>query len=421
MIKINLIVYCFLYFISVSAFGQLSDKKILFMGYKSNAILQNDFQYYSELPAVFQIILNNDLESISKMTKQELNKKFSFENITFSPLMFVCKHAKTRESIAHFLIDQKADINFRNNFGETALSYLAFSKSQDTSLAKRLLIKTIFLKKDKAQCIPLEYAIYSNNIVMFKYLLSEYLKEPKFSNSDELKDCLRSAMNWLDEDRTDLGILEEICKTIDIRKVYWKNWLFKRPIDEAVQATNLYNGKTRLYILEHVPKDDSLDIKLMNVLINHGLDINQVFENNQNILFKVHENKPLLKFLSTKMTNINMVDSLGNTFLQFYIQKTITPPIINFNDKPVYVYSNDRDYSDDYDFIAYLIKIGAKVNTQTKEAIQYLVETAINKKNYFILKFLFKKSPELLTNSAIKKVLNEQLDSQTFKSIIDCK
>ncbi len=419
MIKYFLLNYFFLFFYIEISCGQQNYGGI-FMEGDSPTFTQSDFQSYSKLPPAFQSILNNDLGTIEKMPKQELEKKYRNRNVTFSSLMYACKYGYGREGIANFLIDNNVDVNFRNQLGETALSYLAFSKSQDTVLAKRLMTQSTFYKKDIHGLTPLFYSVYSNNFEMFKYLLKEYLKNNKAAGSNELEKCFNYAFNIHDEHDNSLIFLEKICETINIREIYWKNGLYKRPIDEAIIRTQLYNGITRLYGIDstHLPKDDSLDIKLMDILMKHGLNINEVFEEKQSILYKVYENKPLVKFLSTKIANINQLDSTGETFLQYYIQQSITPPKIKFNGKSVYLYGNERDYIADFDVINYLINAGFEVNKPYKDGILYLIITAIDKKNYFIIKDLFKKYPELLKKPEIIKVLKELLDSKVLNSII---
>lgn len=354
-----------------------------------------DFNAIDKFPRVYRQILEDDLGALKNTSKKDANKTFRLNGELYSPLIFACKHA--RIEAVYILIKKGALIDFRNNFNESALSYLCNAGINDTVLAKKLLFSTVFTEDDKNGYTPLMYAMLSRSNTLFDFALAEYSKILNPYNSDEIKECfIYSGEN--------IHAIEKTCKLFDLNKPFFidKNRIFFErymPIKAAIERTNMYNGLRRLYGQESErPKDDSLDIKIFKLLIENGMDLNVKFEKGRSILFEVHENKPLVKFLCDKLEDLNLVDSNSQTFLQFYIESCVIPPTMMLNGHEVNIYDLDRDYSKEFDAINFLISKGAITNDKTTNGngLAYLLIYALNKKNKFIITQFFKKYEKTL-------------------------
>ena len=368
--------------------------------------IKSDYNLKS-IPKVFRLILDNNLSEIIKLPPKTLNNKFTINGEIYSPLMFACKHQK--EEIAHYLIDIGSNISFRNKHGELSLSFLAFTNSTDTILAKKLITPTVFKKKDKMGYTPLLYSVLSGNNIMFDCLLNEYKNQVHAYNSEEIKNC------FMFYDIRNLYILKKICKLMNLNEPYFIN---KYPIEDAIIRTNLYNDVTRLYVYDDSKRvDDSTDVKIINILINNGMRLDKIFENNRSILFNIYNNHILLKYLCDKVYDLNQIDNERNTFLQFYINQAITPPKMTFNNKSVYIFDKNRDYSKELEVIEYLIFKGAKVNESYENGWVYLILNAIKFENEYILKFTLRKKSGIMKNDLIYKTLLENANPDIMSHI----
>lgn len=339
----------------------------------------------AKFPHIYQLILNNDIAAIRDEPLKAVNKRFRLGGETYSPLSFACKHR--RAEAAHILINKGASISFTNNYGESPLHFLCFSGLDDTLLAKKMIFSTVFTKPDKNGHTPLYYAKESGSNDLFDFILSEYAKSCVAYSSQEVKYCFIHA-------RENLHVIEKTCKLFDLNKPFFtdKNRAFFErymPVEHAIERTNFYNGSRRIYGQESErPKDDSVDLKMFKTLIENGMDINIKFEGNKSVLYKIYENKPLVKFLCEKTVALNSHDDEGGTFLQFYINSCISPPKIAFNSKMVYAFDKDRDYSADLDVIEYLISKGAIVNKPYTDGWVCMILQALDLKNEYILDLL---------------------------------
>jgi hypothetical protein len=188
--------------------------------------------------------------------------------------------------------------------------------------------------------------------------------------------------------------IEKLCKLFDLNKpffldtdkhrAYFEKYL---PIKNVIIHTNFYNGLRRIYgDKSERPKDDSLDLKIFSVLIDNGLDIDVQFEKGQSVLFQVYENKVLVKYLCDKVRELNLCDENNRTFLEFYIDHCLTPPQIAFGNGMFNAYETDRDYSEDFEVIQYVISKGGLVNHSYSNGWIYFMFQALNTKNKYALK-----------------------------------
>lgn len=377
---------------------------------------EKDFNAIDKLPHIYQLILIDDLDALNSVSKKEANKTFRLNGELYSPLIFACKHNKIEA--AYILINNGASIGFRNNFNESALSYLCNAGISDTILASKLVFPTVFSEKDKNGHTPLMYAMRSGNNTMFDFILTEYSKVLDPYNSPQIKECfIYSGGN--------IHVIEKTSKLFDLNRPFFvdKGRIFFEkylPIKNAIEKSNTYNGLRRIYGPESQrPKDDSLDIKIFKLLIENGLDLNVKFDKGRSILFQVYEDKPLVKFLCDKVENLNSLDTNNQTFLQFYIESCVTPPTMLLNGHEVYIYDLDRDYTKEFDVIDFLISKGAIINDKAinGNGWVYLLTHASGKKNEFIIKQFFEKYRKILNDDGFWELIKSGTSLAQFNQL----
>lgn len=405
----NLVIAAFILFQAFVLESCFNKHKVLFYYDTPPAeFIRKDYSQYQRLPKVYQLILDNDYYALTQMPKNSLSVKCNINHITYTPLLFACKH--NRSQISNFLIDMGADIDYRNNLGDGALHFLAVTQSDDSLLIKRLITENYFNKPDRNGHTPLYYAALENNFIIFNSILQHSPPYMNWYGTEEMMNCFTVSQ--------ELPFMKATAPYVDWNK---PNMFNRKPIYDFILLTNLYNDTHRRYTdLSHQYDKDSFDIRVAQVYMENGMDINVKFEKNRSILFEILKNNVLIMYLCDKVNNLNDPDDEGNTFLNFYINNTVYGDTLLYNYKKYPILLTEKECKDNINTIEYLISKGAVVKQPYKNGYVYLVITALSSGNTLLLEIFSTKFKTFndLEKKEIKGELYKNLSPDEYQKIL---
>lgn len=243
------------------------DTKEFFDNYNDN--LKN-------LKTIFGLLFENGLEFNEHTTTAKSNPKQDFGNILTTTLAsgFMTESA----DILSFLIENGADVDYEDAWGNTPLFFASCQEVGEVLLNKCKNPHHL----NKAGENALFYQV--NNRRVFKLLLEFGLKSDLIANTGDslLLHCVRHG---------DADVLEYLLKNTQ------NNINYQNPItNESILTT-----------VQHK--------KMLELLINFGLNVFQLNEKGQSILFLTNKKKTFVEVLLKRGVDPNLQDEDGNTVL----------------------------------------------------------------------------------------------------------
>jgi len=283
----------------------------------------------------------------------------------------------------YYILHLNPNINNINYYGESEL-ILVSKTLDDIGIVKKLLtLGADYSIKNNWSVSALEESYYAGNKVLFYYLY-DYILEKKDTCFIRKSNII--PMSIISGDTLLLKKSLPICEpNIDVKK----NEKFVKVFEEFIRFYNLYNKYRDSMDRDTISLFNTidLDIRIAEILLNYGYDLNIQDSIGQNILFKCREIPELSRFLISKNIDLNIVDNNGKTFLQYYIDELITPPVFTLNGLVDYKVKN-RDYSEELETLSFYINSGAKVGKGHLNGWKYLSGVLKSHPNPYLLKYL---------------------------------
>ncbi len=341
-------------------------------------IIPYDF-LIDETPLIHLSCLCGNLKLVQKLSnKDKVDLNILNKNGT-TPLMFALFNGN--EKVIRYLLNKKVLLGKKNNFSEDEIQFLIEGKSDNIELLNLILSDKTLPKMDNEYFTELLISsIINHKNNFYDYLLTLYDKS-KISSPNDIGRFISTAIA-----SGNLFVAEKILSNYSQEQISFDEPL----INQVCIKANFYNLFTRIHNEDKIQKDDSLDVKLLNlVLQSTKINLDEVLIEGEDILFNVKDNHPVIKFIIAKKKFINNLNIENKTFLQYFIDKIIISDLINFNNKLYSVKELDRDYREDFNMVKYLIEHNATVNKEYKNGWIYLIlESLTNKKPLIVEKLL---------------------------------
>lgn len=252
-------------------------------------------------------------------------------------------------------------------------------------MGKLLRMGADYKIKDTKNISPFETAFYMDNIKSFQFLLN-YILEKK--DTAFIKQSLLITMSITTGDTAQLRKYLPLCEPVIDKQ---KNLEYTKTLWEFAEFYTLVNKYRKASDYDTIPlyNTKDLDIGIAKVLIDHGYDLTVPFEAGQNILFKCREIPALSRFFIAKGIDLNHLDDKGKTFLQYYIDELVVPPIFTLDGLVDYKVKN-RDYTAELETLKFYIDSGATVGPDKVNGWEYLKQVLEQKKNPYLKRDLQK-------------------------------
>jgi ankyrin repeat protein len=302
-----------------------------------------------------------------------------------TPLMYALFNGNME--IIKCLLNKKVLLGGENNFNEDEIQFLIEGKSDNIELLN-LIIKDEYLLRIENEHFNdlLGKSIANGKNNLYTHLWALYLKR-KTKLSTDLDGFLSRAIS-----SGNLFVIDKLLSRYALSEIN----LTEPLINQVCQKMHYYNLFTRVYNEDKIRKDDSLDVKLLDLVVRKAnVKLDEVLIENTDILFNVSDNYPVIKFLASKKNSINRSNSEGKTFLEFYIDKVINSDLINFNGKLYPINALNRDYSTDFGMVKFLIEHGAIANKDYQNGWTYLILESLKSKKGLIVEKLINAEPSI--------------------------
>jgi len=354
--------------------------------------------------AVQNAAYSSDNKSLELLLKKGVDINVS-KNVKTTPLLEAIQ-GKNIEGIK-LLLQYNALINQKNRYGTTPL-HLAVEKRNIEII--KLLLKhgaNPYLT-DKNKRTPLIKAIEENQFAIFKMILSA--SSQLFQKDDTALPFIRAVIktknqkiiNHLMKKKEFINYLDKDKNTVLIMSVKYNNFDFAKLLLEKGVNINHKNNKNETAIFYALKDKTKIDRKLISLLLEYDADLNissitketplhlvakyddldlveqileyqadlNVLENKNNstplyVAFKKDKiNKPIVKFLIKKKSNLNIIDNQKYTALHYAVK------------------------TGDLNLVKRVLKYGADINGMVKQTGYTPLHLAADKNYYSIAIYL---------------------------------
>lgn len=371
---------------------------------KSLLIAEGAIKYdyiINEIPLIHHLCYCGNAELLRVLyNKNKIDLEITNKNGS-TPLMFALFRGNVE--IIIFLLKKKALVGKENNFNESDIQFLIEGQSDDIKLFKMICDDKRLNQLDNDKFDTLLLSVIRNHKTnFFNYLWSLHQKWNRSISKSLLKIAIASgnlnAVNKI--------ILTYSTNQISLDEPFW---------DNVISSANYYNLFTRIskkILQEEINSDDSIDIKLVDLISNrYKLNLDDQLFNEEDIIFSFVDNYPMINFLLSKKKNVNNLNKDAKTFLQSYIDRVLHPDSVIVNNKKYPVFNLDRDYKEEFMIINHLINKGAFVNESYKNGLIYLILESLKENKSIIVEKLLTFDLSLLNkDNSGKSVIDYTLE-----------
>jgi ankyrin repeat protein len=243
---------------------------------------------------------------------------------------------------------------------------------------------------------PIEIALLEGNYNIYNLLFNEYEKLKLLDRLQEI-DLIDITIMLGEIGTLKKLLLQEKTDMIPIKTTserLQKAIFFAKSFDYMKKRTDIGGAGVYLHRFDTLPPYSHFQV--IDLLLSHGYNLNEVDEQRQTVLFLVKENFDLIKFLVERNINLNIVNNEGKTFLEDLVID-FTNPIHFFGtfDTITMHYSSFDTVliQNKFDIIFYLLQnTNAKINSLKFSNEFFVLKKIIDYENYDLLNFLKKRN-----------------------------
>jgi ankyrin repeat protein len=287
------------------------------------------------------------------------------------------------------IVQKKPDVNIFNDVGLNAL-HLTSKLNDDVQIVKILLSIGADqrirgkLYKNTDSLSAIEIACLSGNKLVYNFLYSNIKDDVGFLSNTRLINFAIGGFDTLNL-KTFLNSFGK--KTTEANCDYLNSACH---FSQGYSIDNKYRQKVVIDQSSPLYNTKDLDIDLFKILKRYGYDLTGKDSLGQNPLIKCFKIYPVIKFFVSEKVDVNCIDNLGKTALEYFIDDLIEPEKFNLNGAILCSKDDNRNYKDEMETFQFYDKQGAFVGKGKKNGWVYLYEKAVSHNNSYLLKHLKK-------------------------------